>query len=100
MLFLSNILRDLDFQDTYLCRSMAAYAFECAKKNSPIAWIASDLFKTACVNSNYGVCTGGQVFQDCARGCLKTCRDLSNKNINELCDNECSQGNCCYYYLF
>lgn len=79
-------------QNMYLCRAMAAYAYACAKSGSPINWMSDLSLKQACTSSNYGVCTGGQVFQDCSTKCLKTCKEITTTNMNTECAHDCAQG--------
>jgi von Willebrand factor len=89
------------FQDEYLCRSMAAYAYDCATiGNTQINWLSDVKFKQACENSNYAQCSNGLVYSDCTLSYMKTCRNLrlfQNKNAS---NEECVQGCVCPHGLY
>lgn len=83
------------FESAYLCQSMAAYAYDCARLSgkSVGAWMSESTFKSACSIANLAVCPPGQQFMDCSKTCLKTCRDLSLSRLGlDVCGTSCNQG--------
>ena len=79
------------FQDEYLCLSMAAYAFECAKVGSAVNWLTDSRFFQACKNSNYAQCPNGLIYSDCTIGYIRSCRNL-NLFEDKASYSECVQG--------
>lgn len=82
----------VEFESSYLCRAMAAYAYDCAKTGKSVGqWLTNPILKSACSLAGIGVCPSGQQFMDCSDTCLKTCRDLSAVS-DYVCGNGCRQG--------
>ncbi|KAM4026917.1 LOW QUALITY PROTEIN: SCO-spondin-like [Anomaloglossus baeobatrachus] len=51
-----------------LCSPVSAYARQCAQEGAPVSWRNETLCPVEC--------SGGQVYQECATPCKKTCADL------------------------
>ncbi len=81
-------------QTTFLCSSVVAYARECQLANVTINWLSDPNVQSACQAAQYGQCTGGAAYTDCAPKCSQTCYQLAN--INQTCyERECLAGCSC-----
>ncbi|CAF0996864.1 unnamed protein product [Rotaria sordida] len=82
------------FQNIYFCSAIAAYAHECHLANITINWLTDSRIQSACQDAQYGQCTGGAVYSDCAPKCSQTCHQLTTKS--KTCyERECIAGCSC-----
>ncbi|XP_053120701.1 SCO-spondin-like [Hemicordylus capensis] len=63
-----------------LCNAVAAYARECAQEGVPVAWRNQSFCPV--------LCSGGQVYQECATPCRRTCADLRTEALGACQDLE------------
>lgn len=82
------------FQNVHFCAAVAAYARECQLANIPINWINDPRIRTVCQDSQYGQCTGGAAYSDCAPKCAQTCQQLTTKT-QQCYERECIAGCSC-----
>lgn len=81
-------------RNTFLCSSIAAYARECRLANININWLTNPTIQSVCQTAQYGQCTGGAAYSDCAPKCSQTCQQLTN--ANQTCyERECIAGCSC-----
>ncbi|CAF3556554.1 unnamed protein product [Adineta steineri] len=76
------------FQNIFLSAAMAAYARECSLANYTCNWLADSKCQSVCQDAQYGQCTGGAVYSDCAPKCTQTCDQITTKN------QTCYERNC------
>ncbi|CAF4582630.1 unnamed protein product, partial [Rotaria sp. Silwood1] len=82
------------FQNIYFCSAVAAYARECYLANVTINWLTDSRIQSACQDAQYGQCTGGAAYRDCAPKCSQTCHQLTTKS--QTCyERECIAGCSC-----
>ncbi|XP_077125438.1 SCO-spondin-like [Ranitomeya variabilis] len=74
--FLQLCLYDVctcSFGENCLCSPVSAYARQCAQEGVPVSWRNESLCPIEC--------SGGQVYQECALPCKKTCADLRMEDL-------------------
>ncbi|XP_069586533.1 SCO-spondin-like [Ranitomeya imitator] len=74
--FLQLCLYDVctcSFAENCLCSPVSAYARQCAQEGVPVSWRNETLCPIEC--------SGGQVYQECALPCKKTCADLRMEDL-------------------
>ncbi|KAK9395936.1 SCO-spondin [Crotalus adamanteus] len=65
-------------EDDCLCGALAAYAHQCAQEGALVAWRNQSFCPVQC--------SGGQVYQECATPCGRTCADLPAENFG-ICED-------------
>lgn len=65
----------------FLCSAVAAYARECRSANVTLPWFTDSKLQSICQDVQYGQCTGGAAYSDCAPKCAQTCNQLTTKNL-------------------
>ena len=82
------------FQNIFLCSAIAAYARECRLANVTLSWLTESAILKVCQDAQYGQCTGGAIYSDCAPKCVSTCSQMMNSN--QTCyERECTAGCSC-----
>ncbi|CAF1170552.1 unnamed protein product, partial [Didymodactylos carnosus] len=82
-----------DYQNTYTCYHLAAYAHECASRGIIIDWMSSPQLSTSCKASSYGSCNNEMKYTECVSSCAYSCSDL--QLASSSCDSQCLPGCLC-----
>ena len=82
------------FQNIVFCSAVAAYARECRLANVTLGWFTESTIQGICQDAQYGQCTGGAIYSDCAPKCTQTCSQMTTGN--QTCyERECVAGCSC-----
>lgn len=82
------------YRSVYFCAAVAAYARECQMANVSVNWMADSRIQSYCQDAQYGQCTGGAAYSDCAPKCDQTCSQVAN--ANQTCyERDCIAGCAC-----
>ena len=82
------------FQNVFMCSIAAAYARDCRLANVVLDWFSDPDLKKICQDAQYGQCTGGAAYSDCAPKCSQTCYQMANSN-QSCYERECIAGCAC-----